>query len=138
MKTIHWNDVRLKIKNEPWASRLAESMATDFATTTRLMPPTPPLEASAWFHYYFCKQCAMRLNFNLATPHEHVCPTCGKVYTGDPYNGVWRKLTHSAFISMLEYAAILANVFKGSADLQSASGLKTRTPPLILSVATSS
>lgn len=107
--TINWNSVRSKVKNEAWAKHLFESINADFIETMRIIPATPSLGASKHFHEYFCGQCAALLTFNLESPQKHVCPNCGKIYTGEPYDGAWRDMINAVFVSMLDRAAILAN-----------------------------
>ncbi|MFI3226610.1 MAG: heparinase II/III family protein [Clostridia bacterium] len=46
-----------------------------------------------WGLYYFCKECSVRLTFDITKPTEHVCPTCGKVYTGAPFDQSWWQFT---------------------------------------------
>jgi|GEM_PF-943566 len=112
-KTIDWNEVLKKVRTQPWAAALIEALKQDFEEHISLWPKDPPLEQSAWGHYYFCSDCGTRLKFDVREPHVHVCPICGKAYTGWPYDGAWRKIMHSAIVSNLERAAILAHVNDG-------------------------
>lgn len=108
--TVDWNRVLEKIKTQPWAAALVKALKQDFEEHVSLWPKDPPLEQSAWGHYYFCKDCGVRLKFNISEPHVHVCPVCGKAYSGWPYDGAWRKIMHSAIVSNMERAAILAHI----------------------------
>lgn len=48
-----------------------------------------PAKVSRWGHHYFCDDDGGRLIFDLHSPHAHRCAVCGKIYTGDVYDGVW-------------------------------------------------
>jgi oligo-alginate lyase len=48
--------------------------------------PTYPDRGSQWWHWYTCKKCGASLKTK--SPTEHVCPDCGAVYTGWPYDDV--------------------------------------------------
>lgn len=48
-----------------------------------------PEAFSRWGHRYFCDDDGARLTFDLDKPREHVCSLCGRVYTGDAYDGAW-------------------------------------------------
>jgi len=53
---------------------------------------------SNWGHQYFCNDDGGRLIFDVAKPKEHVCCVCGKVYKGQPYDGVWTFMYRNAAI----------------------------------------
>lgn len=42
-----------------------------------------------WFMYYVCPACSVTLRFDRRKPHAHRCPSCGRVCTGEPYDGSW-------------------------------------------------
>ena len=42
-----------------------------------------------WKLYYYCPDCSVKLHFDWERPKEHVCPTCGKVLRGEPYDSTW-------------------------------------------------
>jgi hypothetical protein len=48
-----------------------------------------PSQLSGWGHIYFCDDDGGRLIFDLKKPHRHVCQVCGRVFQGQPYDGVW-------------------------------------------------
>ena len=44
---------------------------------------------------YVCSADSSTLNYDPDKPHEHVCPKCGRVYSGGTYDRVWRAFTHA-------------------------------------------
>lgn len=42
-----------------------------------------------WTHYYFCPDCSIELTHKRNSPAAHVCPGCGKIFTGEPYDSAW-------------------------------------------------
>jgi len=54
----------------------------DWLTRAVELPP----RGSQWWHYYACAKDGSRLITE--SPTRHVCPVCGKVYTGYPYDDV--------------------------------------------------
>jgi hypothetical protein len=66
-----------------------------------------PKLLSQWGHNYFCDIDGGRLIFDLNKPHEHVCEICGKRYTGEVYDGVWRYFyRNEAVLTMMKAAAL--------------------------------
>lgn len=110
-KTIIWQEVKKKIENEPWAAAVAESVKLGFEGFCREWEGSPPTEPSAWYHHYFCEDCAVMLRVEFDKPYAHQCPACGRTYTGELVDGSWRKLVHCSIMLNLERAAILANLF---------------------------
>lgn len=49
----------------------------------------PQTGVANWFMYYACPDCSMTLEFRWDSPRAHRCPGCGKIYTGEPYDGSW-------------------------------------------------
>ncbi|MBM3473317.1 MAG: alginate lyase family protein [Armatimonadetes bacterium] len=56
--------------------------------------PEYPDRGSQWWHWYTCKACGARLTTK--SPTEHVCPDCGAVYSGWPYDDVVLDRQHGA------------------------------------------
>jgi len=56
--------------------------------------PEFPDRGSQWWHWYTCKECGARLQTRSAT--EHLCPDCGEVYSGWPYDDVVLDRQHNA------------------------------------------
>lgn len=42
-----------------------------------------------WTLYYYCPDCSVQLLFDRNQPHHHICPSCGKDWTGEPYDSSW-------------------------------------------------
>ena len=99
-----------KIDTQPWASALVHVLARDYETHVNAYPCDPPLDRSEWGHLFFCDQCGVRLDFNITEPHKHICPDCGKTFSGYPYDGAWIKIMHSTIVTNMERAAILAHM----------------------------
>ncbi len=67
-----------------------------------------PAEGIAnWGHYYTCPECSVQLVFNLALPTEHVCPSCGRVFRGEPYDGAWYRLLNDFYSRGADRLALL-------------------------------
>jgi len=54
-----------------------------------------PDRGSQWFHWYACKKDGADLKTE--SPTRHVCPACGEVYTGYPYDDCVLAAVHSGF-----------------------------------------
>ena len=50
----------------------------------------PPDEPAGLYHNYFCPDHAAELRFDPSTPHAHVCPVDGRVWSGSPFDEAWR------------------------------------------------
>lgn len=110
-KTVNWEEVHRKVKEEPWAEAVVEALKKGFENHIEAWKATPPLKPSDWSHHYFCKECGVRLDVDFHKPNEHSCPSCGRIYSGEPYDGAWRKMVHGAIVTNVERAAILANLY---------------------------
>ncbi|RRD96187.1 alginate lyase [Clostridiales bacterium COT073_COT-073] len=42
-----------------------------------------------WVLYYYCPDCSVALNFDWQKPDQHICPECGRVFSGEPYDSAW-------------------------------------------------
>lgn len=62
---------------------------------------------SGWGHNYFCEVDGGRLKFDLEKPQEHICSSCGKVYTSEKYNKTWVYLYRYRAIEISYKAAVL-------------------------------
>lgn len=107
---IDWTQVAEKVRTQPWAAAYADAMEAAFDRTAAAWTGDPTLEQSEWSHHYYCDQDAARLTFDLAKPTEHVCSKCGRIYTGEPWNGAWRTNLHTTLVANVERAAILARI----------------------------
>jgi len=109
-KILDWHSIQSKCNNQPWAASLISQLKQDYDAHMDIWPHDPPLRCSEWGHYYFCNQCGVRLEFSITEPYRHICPACGKVFSGYPYDGAWCKIMHSTIMTNMERAAILAHV----------------------------
>ena len=48
-----------------------------------------------WQLYYYCPKCSVFLTFDRHDPHHHRCPSCGEVFSGEPYDSTWWGLINS-------------------------------------------
>ena len=51
-----------------------------------------PLRGGQWAHWYSCRKCAT--NLKTKSPTEHVCPNCGELHTGWPFDEVAMGIRH--------------------------------------------
>lgn len=114
------------IKKFPWAKKIYDDMMKR-SDQLLALPNEIPDRAGNWAHYYACKDCGCRLK--TITPTQHQCTNCGKMHTGDPYDGVVIASVHSrwadnarllglayAFTDKIEYAKRSASIFKEYAE----------------------
>jgi len=59
-----------------------------------------PHAGGQWTHWYSCKKDGARLRAASAT--EHVCPACGEVYSGWPYDEVHITFQHTRWLNGIE------------------------------------
>ncbi|WP_024293816.1 heparinase II/III domain-containing protein [Lacrimispora indolis] len=55
----------------------------------------PKTGIANWSLYYYCPDCSVRLTFDRNDPHHHGCPSCGRVYSGEPYDSTWWGIINS-------------------------------------------
>jgi hypothetical protein len=110
-ETFNWNKVKEKMALYPWAQATVDALREGFDGFTEAWQQEPPLGRSERFHRYFCKACATHLLADLRKPHIHLCPSCGEIYTGEPFDGTWRAIVHGSIVANMERAAILSNIF---------------------------
>ncbi|MFP3904077.1 MAG: alginate lyase family protein, partial [Armatimonadota bacterium] len=82
-----------RIEKYDWAQQARDQIvrnADDWVDTEIEIPD----EGGQWSHWYTCEKCGVRLQTK--SPKEHVCPKCGKVYTGWPYDQVVVTRRHRA------------------------------------------
>ena len=60
-----------------------------------------------WSLYYYCSDCSVELTYNFNKPHEHICPICHKVHTGEPFDGAWWRYTHELNYNAAYYLGLL-------------------------------
>ena len=104
---------------------LLEKETEQFRSHELLIPETG---CANWSHYYFCPDCSVQLVFDLDSPTDHVCPSCGKHFSDVEKNGAWWRLVntfnenacyHLGLLYMLtgkeEYARSVSSVLLGYA-----------------------
>lgn len=111
MSTVpDWDAVRARVARPGWARDVLAALREDFEHwRPRLRVPGPD-QASAWTHHYFCDDDGESLVFDPDLPDEHVCPACGRVYRGEPWDGAWRTRMHNQAAAQAQRAALLARL----------------------------
>jgi Heparinase II/III-like protein/Alginate lyase len=107
---LDWSALRLRAQTLPWAIDIADRLSQAFDHATQVLPKEPPLGESAWYHHYFCDADATKLLFDPKQPSRHVCKTCGKEYTGKPWDDSWRLMVHGSIIGNCERALVLGRL----------------------------
>ena len=94
-----------RAKSEAWAGRELGQIQkeADAALARPLQIPDMPAE---WTHHYVCKTCGIDLEYR---HNQSICPRCGRVYTGWPYDGVIAGRHH---IRNIEDAATLGLAYQ--------------------------
>jgi hypothetical protein len=59
-----------------------------------------PHEEGQWTHWYACEDDAARLRAE--GPQRHVCPRCGRVYSGAPYDAAYVSLQHNRWLGAVQ------------------------------------
>ena len=52
--------------------------------------PQVPVRQAGYYHEFFCPEHAVQFVYDPREPHRHLCPVCGAVYSGEPYDSAWR------------------------------------------------
>ena len=84
--------LRTRLAGQPWA---ATALATVLGNAGEWLdkPIELPGRGGQWWHHYSCKTCGSVLK--TLSPTQHQCPTCKKIYTGEPYDTVILSRAHS-------------------------------------------
>jgi hypothetical protein len=104
-----WEDAAARVRDQAWAAAILDRVREDFLRWDGRLAIPGPEEQSEWTHHYFCDD-GTRLHFDPMLPHTHVCPTCGRHYDGEPYDGAWRTKLHNLVASHAQRAALLARL----------------------------
>ena len=101
--------VRERLRTDP-ASKAAwetvrRSAESKFGESTEV-----PDRGGQWWHHYYCKVCSKELRTEAGD--RHVCPKCGKVYSGWPYDDVPIMVRHLNLAGRVREAG-LAYVLSG-------------------------
>ena len=84
--------LKKKTATKGWAKQMFEKLlaeANDWLNRRIAVPD----RGGQWWHWYSCPKCGSRLK--TLGPTRHKCPTCGKVYSGEPYDSVVISGQHS-------------------------------------------
>jgi len=106
---VDWDAVKSRVARHEWAAETVQGMERNVRAVIGRYAH-PPLGRTGWFHEYFCDDDAQRLVFDPKKPTEHVCPGCGRVYTGAPYDDCWRSSVHREIIAAVADGAVLYRV----------------------------
>jgi len=106
---VDWQRVKAKVEARDWAGEIVRGMEQSVRGVMGRYDH-PPLGKTGWFHDYFCGDDAQRLIFDPQKPHEHVCPGCGRVYSGAPYDDCWRASVHREINAATADSAVLWRV----------------------------
>jgi len=83
--------VHERVASQEWAQAVAGSIRSE-ADGLVAEPVDVPHAGGQWSHWYTCKKDGA--NLKTQSPTEHMCPTCGEVYTGWPYDDVYITFRH--------------------------------------------
>ena len=77
--------IRKKIEAHAWASQGFEALTRQVREWME-KPVAIPERGGQWPHWYACEDCGVRLE--TVSPTAHRCPSCGRVYSGEPWDSV--------------------------------------------------
>lgn len=109
-----WDRVRRRIDEQPWAGKIISAVNDEAEECRQQLRIPGPERQSAWTHFYYCDDDGERLTFDPQRPTEHRCPTCDRVYTGEPKDGAWRTLMHNGAAAQAQRDALIMNTANGS------------------------
>lgn len=84
--------LREKGKQQPETVRRMKEEVKEIMTEPVLVPMTG---TANWTLYYYCPNCSVRLEFNRHDRDHHRCPSCGRIFTGEPYDSAWWGISDS-------------------------------------------
>jgi hypothetical protein len=87
-----------RIATEAWAKEVFDEIVRK-ADGILSEPIEIPAQGGQWSHHYVCKECGTHLAF---TEGKHLCPHCGKEYSGWPYNEVIAGRKHRSNLAAVE------------------------------------
>lgn len=82
---------KLRAERYDWAREELQGIVSRGDAALQLEVKVPD-EGGQWSHHYVCSDCGVGLKAR--SPTEHVCPRCGKVHTGWPYDQVYIARLH--------------------------------------------
>lgn len=80
---------RALARHEAPAFAAAMQELRDEAAAALVSPLRPVARNGGYYHSYFCPDDAAELIFEEDKPTQHVCPVCGRVWTGQPFDDSW-------------------------------------------------
>ena len=83
--------IRAKAKQTEWGQAVVAGLLKAGDAALAREHPIPD-HGGQWGHHYVCQDCGLHLK--AASPTEHLCPECGRVYTGWPYDDVYVSRIH--------------------------------------------
>ena len=84
--------LRARYQSEPLAKTTGDRVLEKADKFLSEKPPIPH-KGGQWAGWYCCKDCGAKLTTK--SPTEHVCPKCGRSYSGYPYDDVAVASQHS-------------------------------------------
>ena len=91
--------IKAKVARHDWAKKSYEKLVAE-ADAWLKRPVELPDRGGQWWHWYSCPKCGSRLH--TLGPTKHECRTCGKVYSGEPYDTVVLSRIHSDLAKAVE------------------------------------
>lgn len=88
MKYIKDEQALFQHAASPRGKVLVKYMKTNVQKWIEYFQDDPEI-VSGWGHTYFCSKCGTMLCFDIQKPHEHICPLCGNIESGDVYDSAW-------------------------------------------------
>ncbi|MDE2925164.1 MAG: heparinase II/III family protein [Acidobacteriota bacterium] len=87
--TPEWSRDLRRRASDPSFSAAREALDQRLTDYHRFLPQVPTHQAG-YYHEFFCPECAAQFVYDPREPHRHLCPVCGAVYSGEPYDSAWR------------------------------------------------
>lgn len=101
-------DVKRKLRNNDWYRNIFKGFKERVDRFIKEKPEIP-VEKSRVF-YESCPDDNTRLKFDPYNPGQHICPRCGKNWTGDKYYRAWVRFLHEWIQKRVIEAGILFQV----------------------------
>lgn len=108
---------------------LLQGLRKSCETVLRYGARIPETGIATWGHYFACPEDSTPLTFDYAKDHDFVCPTCQRIYNGEPYLGAWWRSVNGtnsaacanaalvwALTQEKPYQAVSASILLGYAD----------------------
>jgi hypothetical protein len=91
--------IRARVRERVWAKPIAEKILRT-ADALVAAPLDIPHAGGAWIHWYVCRNDDAKLRAE--SPTRHVCPKCGEVYSGHPYDACYVNQRHTYWLEGVE------------------------------------